>query len=196
MSGKLLAAGVLFGSAALLAVLWSPLAPRRMRVVDAKARAALDSGEVKISPAEVLALMHDRRTPLALLDLREERAWNHFHLLDSRRLPAGPGAAAELLALPARMVKILVDEDEMQSARLYVDAVRAGVKNVYLLQGGLRSWLATYGTDAAGHSTVGHAALGDRHPASDPGAQAIPASLVRKVKLQGAGARKAAGCGG
>ncbi len=46
---------------------------------------------MQIEPAELLSLIHDSRIKAVLLDVRDERYYNQFHIQGARHLPADRG---------------------------------------------------------------------------------------------------------
>jgi rhodanese-related sulfurtransferase len=190
--GKLAGAATAVVLALGLLAAWAPAASRRAHALENQAVAALARRDVHISPAELATLMHDRQVALALFDLRAEPAFNRFHLTDARRLT--PARLPELRALPERTVKVLMAEAEAPANRAYQQLTASGIKQVYILAGGMQAWLDLFAQP--GQAALPSAALGGRHPASYPDLEHI--SLPRfdpKVKRSG-GAKKSAGCGG
>jgi rhodanese-related sulfurtransferase len=176
-----------------LATVWNPAAGRRAQARENQAERAIRKGDVQVSPAELATLMHNRQVALALFDLRDEAAFNQFHLVDSKRL-----SLDEARALPDKTVKVLVADDEAKALQGYRQLVRAGTKQVYVLAGGVPAWLALFAAGAEGSPALLAGAMGGRHPASYPDLQhrTLP-KFEAKVKLNAAGAKKGpGGCGG
>ncbi len=190
-----LGAAGLVGTAALLAALWPVTVPLRTRELAARAEAAIAAGQVQIDARELAALMRERTLALEILDLRDEAAFQRFHLRDARRVT---GDVVEAARGPRQsVVRVLVAEDEATALRAYRELVLARVEHVYVLAGGLPSWLALFDPPAL-PSHLG--ALGDLHPRSRPPAlpPGAPApTFLAKVKRLDGGAKKASGgCGG
>jgi rhodanese-related sulfurtransferase len=138
-------------------------------------------------------LMHDRQVALAIFDLRSEYEYNRFHLADARRSPT----LAEVRALSDRTIKILVAGSTDGALDSYRELARAGVKQVYVMAGGVPAWLDLFAPSAASGGLLA-GALGDRHPASSPDIEhiALP-KFEQKVKLGGSAVKKpSGGCGG
>jgi len=193
VSFKKVAAASAIGLALVLAMLWRPTAGRRVRALESRAAAAIARGDILTSPAEVATLMHDRQVALAIFDLRSEYEYNRFHLADAKRAPS----LAEVRALPDRTIKILVAGNTDGALGPYRELARSGVKQVYVMAGGVPAWLALFvPSPSSGGLLAG--ALGDRHPASLPDIEhmALP-KFEPKVKLGGAAVKKTSGgCGG
>jgi rhodanese-related sulfurtransferase len=191
---KLLAAG----GAALLALgllgSWVPLAARRTQASENQVERAIAAGEVQVSPAELATLMHNRQMALAIFDLRDEAAFNRFHLADAHRLVDKD--LADVRALPDKTVKMLVADNDEAALAVLRALRRLGTRQVYVLAGGVTAWLALFAPSSASGAVLA-GAMGDRHPASLPDIEhvALP-TFVPKVKLGSGGVKKSAGCGG
>ncbi|HOX42707.1 MAG TPA: rhodanese-like domain-containing protein [Myxococcota bacterium] len=194
------------------AALWlfgSPSPEERLAAQAAALEARLAAGEAQLEPFELLELGHNPGLRLELLDLREENEFNLFHILDARRttLPelATPAFAS---GLPRDAVVVLVSNGEGRAREGWKLLSAQRVPRVYLLAGGIHGWLQAFGFQARLGLTRGdcplddcrrytfEAALGDRHPESDPGVQSLAGrEFTRKVKLQASARRKAGSCG-
>lgn len=193
MKTKLVGAAGAATLALALAVVWNPAAGRRAQARENQAERAIHDGNVQVSPAELATLMHNRQVALALFDLRDEAAFNQFHLADSKRLNLD-----EARTLPDKTVKVLVADDEAKALQGYRQLVRAGAKQVYVLAGGVPAWLALFASGTDGAPALLAGAMGGRHPASYPDLQhrTLP-KFEAKVKLNAVGAKKGpGGCGG
>jgi len=172
---------------------WAYMAPQY--------RHLLDERLVYIDPAELLSLMNDDYIQLVVYDVRNERDWNLFHLVDSERMPLEslPGQRDRLLALPENAVVVLVSNDEKLATQAWKHLMVIAKPNAYILEGGLNHWLDIYGVapeDAGGQDqtatvlqdgTMRHPfaqALGDRHAAAQPDEHHFPArSYEKRVRL-------------
>jgi rhodanese-related sulfurtransferase len=100
-----------------------------------------------VSPAEVVALRKDTSLKVQVLDLRDEHDFNLFHVGGARRVePAALRGLAlrELLDAPASTITFLVDEGEARSTEAWRSLAAQGVKNVYVVEGGVTRWLDLY----------------------------------------------------
>ena len=118
---------------------WAYMAPQY--------RHLLDERQVYIDPAELLSLMNDDYIQLVVYDVRNERDWNLFHLVDSERIPLEslPGQRDRLLALPENAVVVLVSNDEKLATVAWKHLMVIAKPNAYILEGGLNHWLDIYG---------------------------------------------------
>ncbi|MGB5562277.1 MAG: rhodanese-like domain-containing protein [Sedimenticolaceae bacterium] len=170
----------------------------------------LSNREVQIDPAELMDLMHDDYIDLRLIDLRNERDWNLFHLWGAERIAPEqlPGLHRRFANLGENAVIVLVGNDEAVATRAWqVLMATASRPNAYILAGGINRWLdefapghaaAAPADNAPADETLRHSfewAMGSRHPAALPDphhAQAREFSM--KVKLQKKVVKKG-GCG-
>jgi rhodanese-related sulfurtransferase len=193
MKPKLLGAGTAVALGLGLVILWGPTAGRRAHALENQAERAIAHGDIQVSPAELATLMRNRQVALAIFDLRDEPAFNQFHLADAKR---GTGWAA-IRALPDRTVKMLVAQNEEVALGAYRELARMGTKQIYVLAGGVPTWLALFAPPASNGSLLA-GAMGGRHPASFPDIEhAHLPNFEPKVKLGAFGAKKGpGGCGG
>jgi rhodanese-related sulfurtransferase len=149
------------------------------------------------------------------MDVRSERDYNLFHLLDSRRVPLEDLAAGrltkELLDEPPNSVIVLVSNDEAAATEGWKYLMGEGIMNLYILEGGINGWLDSFAGDGACQGcrplgTTGEggeeslrwsfeAALGANRPIANPDLFRDKSFFfVPKVKLE-VKARPAGGCG-
>ncbi len=170
--------------------------------------------QVQIHPGELVQVAANRQLKLILLDVRSERDFNLFHLVDSRRVDmetlARGGLTKELLDEPANAVTILVSNGESQATEAWKMLTSEGIMNVYILQGGINGWLDLFAVEGAcpggcrpkeGPVAEGElawrfdAALGSRPPIANPDLFTDKAFwFIPRVKLE-VKARPAGGCG-
>jgi|GEM_PF-3412203 len=193
MKGKLAGAGIAVALAFGLVLVWGPIAPRRSRALENQAARAIARGDVQVSPAELATVMRNRQLALAIFDLRDEPAFNRFHLVDAKR----PTSLADIRSLPDKTVKMLVADSDDVALRAYRTLAGMGTKQLYILSGGIPAWLTLFAPDAWSGSLLA-GAMGGRHPASFPDIDHLTLpKFVAKVKLGATGAKKASGgCGG
>jgi rhodanese-related sulfurtransferase len=178
-------------------------------MMEAEQMARLDGREVQITPAELLSLVHDVQLRAVMLDVRDERHYNQFHILGARRLPQDQiiGAARELMFEPANTVFIAMSNDESAATEAWKMLKAESLPNVYILEGGVNNWLRTYGSDEFVQQSLlrdrdndqpayrFEAALGARHPAAEPNPEAFEIEFEPKVILQSKRAPTSGGCG-
>ena len=129
---------------------------------EAELTARLDAGEVQIDAAELLDLMHDRSVRLRILDIRDEGAWNWFHLVDAERT-RGNAILSWGADLDWDEIVVVVDQDGSESPTAWRLLQARDIGNSYVLSGGIEAWL-----DRFDGGIVPASALGDRHPAALP----------------------------
>jgi rhodanese-related sulfurtransferase len=195
--------------AALVLVLGQPSNEDRWKVIESEQQALLDERAVQIAPAELLSLMDDVKIKAVLLDIRSEPYFNQFHIYGASNLPesAVVTAARELILEPANTVFIVMGSDEELATETWKRLKAESVPNVYILDGGVNNWLRTYAGDEFVRSQIipnrGNeqpawrfdSALGSRHPAAEPNAEAFAIDFEPKVKLELKRAPVSGGCG-
>ena len=177
-------------AAFLLPVVGQPTLDDRVAAMAEELDAEFERGEVLIDPVEHLGLMHAQiqarpgRFRLVTIDVRDEADYNLFHLVDAERvaLDALRGDAGRRLAGEAyeTAIKVLVSNDETRALDAWRLLRAQGVKNLYVLAGGMNLWLDVFADgelDARPTSaptadeTLRHAfgeALGSRYPYARP----------------------------
>jgi rhodanese-related sulfurtransferase len=144
---QLAGAAVLGAAALLLAVRGEPTTEQRWAWAPHPVHQLLAGRGAFISPAEVVALRKDTTLSVQVLDLRDEHAFNLFHVGGARRVAPEALQRAELrrlLEAPASAVTFLVDDGEAQAASAWRWLASRGVKNVYVVEGGVTRWLDLY----------------------------------------------------
>ena len=173
----------------------------------------LEERKVQIHPGELVGVATNRQLKLVLLDVREEKDFNLFHILDSRRVDMEDlerGAMTkELLDEPPNAVTIVVSNDEARATRAWKMLTGEGIMNVYILEGGINGWLDLFAVEGAcdgcrrktGPVAEGElawefeAALGSDRPIADPDVFRDKGFFfVPKVELK-VQERPAGGCG-
>lgn len=145
---KLAAAGALLGLAALTALKGDPTPDATWHRMPLAVRQLVDDRAVFVHPAEVVALRQDLNLKVEVLDVRDERDFNLFHLGGSKRLTAAeassPDLLRRLLAQPATTVTFLVGNGEKEALEAWKRLKAQGVGNLYVIEGGLNRWLELY----------------------------------------------------
>jgi rhodanese-related sulfurtransferase/uncharacterized membrane protein (DUF485 family) len=107
---------------------------------------------VFISPAEAFKARYQQAMKPVYLDVRSESDYNLYHLADSVNVPLQRLAAIVpdlLVEPPANTVFITISNDEAAAAAAWKLLVASKVQNVYILEGGVNRWIATFGTGDA-----------------------------------------------
>lgn len=208
--------GHLAGAAALLlaaaGVAWygQPGPLEKWEFLASELQPRLDRREVQIEPGELMALMHNNYLDLRIVDVREERDWNLFHLWGAQRIEPSelPEHRETFAHLPENGVIVLVSNDEIEATQAWKLLMAVAQKpNAYILAGGINRWLNQLSADKVApvdaapdkaDGTLRHPlkwALGSRHPAALPDLHAIEHhEFTEKVKLQKRVVKKG-GCG-
>lgn len=203
------AAGALFLAAVVVALIGQPTAAERWARIEAERGAQLAQREVQVHPGELLAILHDDAVRVRMLDVRSEADYNLFHILDAELVdPAALDTlAAELGAEPANTVFVVMSNGEEEATEVWRTLVAQSVPNVYILEGGVNNWLATFAGEEfkANNALVSapagalayrfDAALGARYPAAEPDPHAFTLEYTPKVKLEVKRGPTGGGCG-
>jgi len=203
------AAAGLVALAVLTMVIGQPSNADRWRMIEAEQMALLDGREVQVSPAELLSVIHDSRIKTVMLDVRDERHYNQFHIHGARRLSQDEiiDAARELMFEGANTVFFAMGNDESAATEAWKMLKAESLPNVYILEGGVNNWIRTFGEDDFVQERLLRdrdndqpafrfdAALGARHPAAEPNPYAYEFEFEPKVKLELKRAPTSGGCG-
>jgi rhodanese-related sulfurtransferase len=178
-----LGALALVTAAAGLAWYGQPSALEKWQFLAAELEPRLVQREVQIDPAEMLELMHDDYVDLRVIDVRDERDWNLFHLWGSQRitLDALEQHRKTFSTLPGNGVIVFVSNDEIRATEAWKRVMAIASKpNAYILAGGINRWLDEFTDDASVDRESGDVisddslrhplqwAMGSRHPAALP----------------------------
>ncbi len=137
---------------------------------------------VFVSPAEAFKARYEQAMKPVYLDVRSEADYNLYHLADSSNVPLErlEKLVPDLLSEPpANTVFITISNDEAAAIKAWRVLVASGVQNVYILEGGVNEWIATFGAGeadirpvpVAGDDQLRYAfpaALGDRYKSCSP----------------------------
>jgi rhodanese-related sulfurtransferase len=177
------AAAGLAGLAAVVMFVGQPTPADHWKSVAAEEEAALAAREVQVHPGEVLDLIYDPAVRVEMLDVRSETDYNYFHVIDAIHVPLADleGAVPDLQAQPDNTVFIVMSNDEEAATEAWRALVSYSVPNVYILGGGVNTWIETFNTGeptiqptpavTAGKDTLHYsfaAALGSRYQAAEP----------------------------
>ena len=206
-----LGGGLLLAAAGALALYGQPDLEQKWTLMAPEFAARLENREAYIDPAELLHLMNDDYIDLIIYDVRDERDWNIFHLVDAERVALDdlPAQRKRLRGLSELAVVVVVSNDEIRATQAWKRLIALAKPNAYILEGGINHWLNVYGVADEEHEKHGAAslskpdgtlrhpfklALGARHAAAQPDEHHTPErTYTTKVKLLKKVAR-AGGC--
>jgi hypothetical protein len=145
---RALASGALVLLALVAMAKGEPTVEDRWGWIAASSGRQLEAREVYVDPAEVVDLRRDLTLSIRILEVREERDWNLFHLLGSRRIdPAAavdPKLIKDLLAAPDNAITFLVSNGERAATEVWKRLRAQAVLNIYIVNGGINQWLDLY----------------------------------------------------
>ena len=201
------AAAVFLGAAAVL-LLGQPTIAERWAAIASQKNVLLQERAVQIHPGELLDTIHDPKIKVVMLDVRDEVDYNLFHILDARHIPLEelPDHIEEFHFEPANTVFVTMSNDETAATEAWKILQAASVPNVYILEGGINNWIATFGDDeltknfnaGAGDDELRYifdVAIGDRYDAAEPDPHASELIYTPKIKLELKRAPTSGGCG-
>jgi rhodanese-related sulfurtransferase len=203
------AAVALIALAAVSLAIGQPQTEDRWNSIETEKTAQLDGREVQIAPAELLSLSTDVKVKTVLLDVREERHYNQFHIQGAVHLPEDEivNNAGDFIFEPANTVFVVMSNDETDATEAWKTLKAESVPNVYILEGGVNNWIRTYAGEAFVQNSLirnreneelawrFEAATGSRHPAAEPNPHAFEIEFEPKVKLELKRAPSSGGCG-
>jgi rhodanese-related sulfurtransferase len=139
---------------------------------------------VFVSAAEAFKARYLQAIKPVYLDVRSEADFNLYHIADAVNVPLerlAERVPALLAEPPANTVFITMSNDEATAVKAWRLLAAHRVPNVYVLEGGMNQWIATFGADdpslrpaafgQAGDDQLRYAfrtALGDRYKSCAP----------------------------
>ena len=154
-------AGALVAAGLVLVVHGQPTPEAKFARMPAELRRSLEDRSIFVDPAEVVALRKDVGVKVVMLDLRDERDFNLFHVGGSRHASLAdlesPDRLKLLLDASPTTVTFLVGESEATEANAWKRLTAMGVPNLYVVEGGIGGWLERYPVDACVAERVGSA---------------------------------------
>ncbi len=157
--GWQLLAGSLVGASLFLVVRGQPDPEARFARMGPEVRRSVEERTIYVDPAEVVALRKDIGVQVAILDLRDERDFNLFHVGGSRRATLAELESQErlkhLLDQPPTTVTFLLGTGEAAALPAWRRLTAQGVPNLYVIEGGVNRWLERYPVDACVAERVG-----------------------------------------
>ncbi|RME91141.1 MAG: sulfurtransferase [Anaerolineae bacterium] len=181
---------------------WARIAPLKEPLLESRA--------VYIHPGELLDSLADDTLSVVMLDVRPETDYNLFHIHGAQRVDMAdlPHIARELLLRPNinQTVIVLMSNDETAATQAWKVLQAESVPNVYILEGGVNRWIATFAAEEEGIQPASQsgedqlaytfqAALGDRWEASDPFPHDWELEYQPKIKLERKKGPSSGGCG-
>jgi rhodanese-related sulfurtransferase len=202
------AAGVLVLGAFGLILIGQPANEDRWAMIADEKQPLLDERAVQVHPGELLDTLHDTSLKVIMLDVRDEVDYNLFHILDARHTPLEtlPEIVSELHLEPENTLFVTIGNDEAAATEAWKLLVAESVPNVYILEGGVNNWIATFGEDdltkninaGAGDDQLCYifdSALGARYAAAEPDPHAQEMEYTPKIKMEAKRAATSGGCG-
>jgi rhodanese-related sulfurtransferase len=154
-------AGALVAASLVLVANGQPDPEAKFARMGPQVRKSVEERGIFVDPAEVVALRKDIGVQVVVLDLRDERDFNLFHIGGSHRASLADLEATErlktLLDAPPTTVTFLVGNGEASALKAWKHLTAQGVPNLYVVDGGVNRWLERYPVDACVAERVGKA---------------------------------------
>lgn len=204
------AAGAAAVMGAFVLIIGQPTSEERWERIADEKETALNERQVQIHPGELVDSMADRKLRVMIIDVRDERDFNLFHILDAVHIPLDeiPDAVPELIDQPANTLFVTVSNDESAATEAWRTLVAESVPNVYILAGGINGWVEAFSDEEFREEFMLPAdgvddnlqfvfamALGDRHPYADPNPDVYAFQYEPLVKMEAKRAPTSGGCG-
>jgi hypothetical protein len=162
---KVAGAGALVAASVAITLHGQPTPGQKFELLGPTARRPVEERAIFVDPAEVVALRSDVNVQVAVLDLRDEHAFNLFHIGESIRLDPGALDRREvvkpLLDDPATTVHFLVATGEGPALEAWKSLKAQGVANLYVIEGGMNRWLELYPPPACAARRIHETASAD-----------------------------------
>lgn len=170
----------------------------------------LENRLVFITSAEAFKAKYNQSMNPVYLDVRSESDYNLYHIENAVNVPLERLTEVIPVLLsepPANSVFILMSNNEAAATKAWKTLVGSSVQNVYILEGGVNSWIAFFGKDdktlqpapKAGDDQLGYifpAALGSHYESCDPNPQEYETlEFEAKIILQLKRDKSGGGCG-
>lgn len=132
--------------AAVVLFIGQPTNADRWNSISEEQEVRIEERAIFAHPAEILGFMDDPKIIVNVIDVRNETDYNLFHILDSVHVPLlDIEAHADTLHLePANALFVVTSNDEASALEAWRILVAEAVPNVYILEGGINNWLATF----------------------------------------------------
>jgi hypothetical protein len=132
-------------------VLGEPTAQEKWHQLAEKEGISMENRDVYVHPAEVVDWMEDSAVVVRILDVRSQSDFNLFHVYGAERLAPedaeDPTFIRQLTSVPDNTLYFVVSNGESSATEAFIVLRAAGVKNVYVIDGGYNHWLTVYPTD-------------------------------------------------
>jgi rhodanese-related sulfurtransferase len=205
-------AGALLAVAVVAIIIGQPTTADRWERIASEKELLLNARDVQIHPGELLHTMHDHDLKLIMIDVRDEADYNLFHIADARRVDLDDlvPLSKEVQLEPPNTVVVVMSNDEAAATEAWKTLTAQSVVNVYILDGGVNNWIATFVQDdlrirpsslsSPPDDVLSYefaAALGAAFPAADPDFHEWEGILeyIPKIKLELKKGPSGGGCG-
>lgn len=161
---KIAAAATLFLSSVFVAILGQPDSLDKWKDIAERSGISLKNRDPYVHPAEVVEWRAENSVYVRVLDIRSEGDYNKFHLHGAINVSLASiendDYVKALKTVPDNTLTFVVSNTESTSTAAWKRLVGAGVKNTYIIEGGINNWLTLYPTDPCVSSPIAGRKLG------------------------------------
>ncbi|MBN2719243.1 MAG: YeeE/YedE family protein [Deltaproteobacteria bacterium] len=147
----MVAAGALIGTALMFAFLGQPSSLDRWESIAKSSGVSLKNRDPYIHPAEVVEWRSDNNVYVRVVDVRSEGDYNKFHIVGAINASLSSlediNFMKALKQVPDNTLTFVVSNSELYATAAWKRMVGSGLKNVYIIEGGMNKWLTEYPTD-------------------------------------------------
>lgn len=201
-------AGALVLGALVVILIGQPTTADKWQALEPVKSPLLAQRAVQVHPGELLDTLHNDALKVIMLDVRSESDYNLFHIAGARQVPLDtlPALIPSLALEPQNTVIVTMSNDETAATEAWKMLTAESAPNVYILEGGVNNWLATFApadptlqrVAATGQDRLGYtfrAALGARSPAATPDPHTFKLEYMPKIQLKLKRGPTGGGCG-
>lgn len=204
------AGGTLIVMAGAVLLIGQPTTATKWSWMEAEKAPLLTERTVMVSPAEALDYMYDNKVQMRLIDLRSEADFNTFHLSGAENVPFAelPNYIPDWqVEITSDMVVLLIGNGETITTEAWKMLTAESIPNVYILDGGMNNWIATFDTPTdnidltpqqVGDDQLGYVfplARGAWMPLARPNPDVFNLEYTPKIVLQNKRGATGGGCG-
>jgi len=204
------AGGTLLVMAGAILFIGQPTTETKWSWMEAEKAPLLAERAVMVSPAEALDYMYDNKVQMRLIDLRSEADFNTFHLSGAENVPFSELATYIpdwQVEITSDMVVLLIGNGETTTTEAWKMLTAESIPNVYILDGGMNNWIATFDTPTdgidltpqqVGDDQLGYTfplARGAWMPLARPNPDVFNLEYTPKIVLQNKRGATGGGCG-
>ncbi len=145
------AAGAILMLALIVMAMGQPTAEEKWEHIKSAEMPKIRDRAIYAHPAEVVNLKEDSAVKVSILDVRPEKDYNIFHIMDSRHITFDDindrQFIKELRNAPDNEVVFVVSNGETLATKAWKMLRGQDIQNLYVIEGGINNWLKIYPPD-------------------------------------------------